>query len=103
MSKPFTDIDHDALDALIARVTEAKEHELALSPQDCQLLLDALVTLLTMQQRLASHDVTIHKGSYQIPDCYKISDLISGLSNPFPRKPALLTNSKNPKYRGSFS
>ena len=61
MSKPFTDIDHDALDALIARVTEAKEHELALSPQDCQLLLDALVTLLTMQQRLASHDVTIHK------------------------------------------
>ena len=61
MSKPFTEIDHKALDALIARVTEAKEHELALSSQDCQLLLDALVTLSTMQQRLANHDVTVHK------------------------------------------
>lgn len=61
MSKPFTDIDQQALDALIERVTEAKEHELALSAEDCQLLLDALVTLSTMQQRLANHDVTVHK------------------------------------------
>ncbi|WP_133309601.1 IS66 family transposase [Parashewanella spongiae] len=61
MSKPFTDIDHNALEALIVRVTEAKEHELALSPEDCQLLLDALVTLSTMQQRLTNHDVTVHK------------------------------------------
>lgn len=61
MSKPFTDIDGDALDALIARVTEAKENHLALSPQDCQLLLDALVTLASMQDRLANHDVTVHK------------------------------------------
>jgi transposase len=42
-------------------VTEAKENNLALSPQDCQLLLDALVTLASMQDRLASHDVTVHK------------------------------------------
>lgn len=61
MTKPFTDIDGKALDALIARVTEAKEHNLALSPEDCQLLLDALVTLASMQHRLAHHDVTVHK------------------------------------------
>ncbi|MCG6202973.1 hypothetical protein, partial [Psychromonas antarctica] len=61
MSKPFTDIDGEALEALIARVTEAKDNNLALSPQDCQLLLDALVTLASMQDRLANHDVTVHK------------------------------------------
>lgn len=49
MSKPFTDIDGKALEALIARVTEAKENNLALSPEDCQLLLDALTTLIGMQ------------------------------------------------------
>jgi len=61
VSKPFIDIDGKALDALIARVTEAKENSLALSPEDCQLLLDSLVTLSTMQHRLAHHDVTVHK------------------------------------------
>lgn len=61
VSKPFTDIDCKALDALIARVTETKENNLALSPEDCQLLLDTLVTLATMQHRLAHHDVTVYK------------------------------------------
>lgn len=61
MSKPFTDIDSQALEALIARVSEAKENNLALSPEDCQLLLDALVTLASMQERLSNHDVTVHK------------------------------------------
>ncbi len=57
----FTDIDNDALDALIEHVTEAKEHELALSPDDCQLLLNALMTLTSLQENIASKDVTIHK------------------------------------------
>ncbi len=61
MSKPFTDIDGKALEALITRVSEAKENNLALSPDDCQLLLNALVTLASMQDRLAHHDVTVHK------------------------------------------
>ena len=61
MSKPFTDIDGKALEALIQRVTEAKENNLALSPEDYQLLLDALVTLATTQTRLANHDVTVTK------------------------------------------
>jgi len=61
VSKPFTDIDGKALEALIARVSEAKENNLALSPEDYQLLLDALLTLATTQNRLANHDVTVHK------------------------------------------
>lgn len=61
MSKPFTDIDGKALEELVARVTEAKENNLALSPEDCQLLLDALLTLTSMQNRLADHNVTVHK------------------------------------------
>ena len=61
LSKPFTDIDGNALEALVARVTDAKENNLALSPEDCQLLLDALLTLTSMQNRLSDHDVTIHK------------------------------------------
>jgi len=61
VSKPFTDIDGTALEALIARVSEAKENNLALSTEDYQLLLDALLTLATTQTRLANHDVTVHK------------------------------------------
>jgi len=61
LSKPFTDIDGKALEALIARVTEAKENNLALSSDDCQLLLDALTTLIGMQDSLSTHGVTIHK------------------------------------------
>ena len=61
MTQSFTDIDNDALDVLIERVTEAKEHELALSPDDCQLLLNALMTLANLQENIASKDVTIHK------------------------------------------
>jgi transposase len=61
VSKAFTDIDSQALEALIARISEAKDNQLALSGEDCQLLLDALVTLASMQDRLASHDVTVHK------------------------------------------
>jgi transposase len=61
VSTRFTDIDSAGLEALIARVNEAKDQQLALSPEDCQLLLDALVILSSMQDRLANHDVTVHK------------------------------------------
>lgn len=59
--KGLKDIDGEALDALIVRITDAKEHNLALSPEDCQLILDALVTLAFLQENLASNKVTIHK------------------------------------------
>lgn len=61
LKQTHTDIDTDALDALIKRVAQAKEHDLALSPDDCQLLLDALLTLASMQEHLASNKVTIGK------------------------------------------
>jgi transposase len=61
VSQPFTDLDSKALEALMARVNEAKANHLALSSSDLQLLLDALLTLSTMQSRLANHDVTVHK------------------------------------------
>jgi hypothetical protein len=57
----FTDLTNEELDALITRVIDAKEHELALTPEDCQLLLDALLTLASMQEHLADNKVTIHK------------------------------------------
>ena len=61
MSKPFNDLDTQSLDDLIKRVVEAKENNLALSPEDYQLLLDALLTLTTTQNRLADNGVTVHK------------------------------------------
>ncbi len=54
MSQTVNDIDQKALEALMARVSEAKEHELALSADDCRLLLDALV----MSDALASNRPT---------------------------------------------
>lgn len=61
MSDNIKDIDPIELDALIVRVKEAKKHKLALGPEDCQLLLDALLTLAAMHERLADNDVTINK------------------------------------------
>ncbi|MBL4941184.1 MAG: hypothetical protein JKY81_05905 [Colwellia sp.] len=41
--------------------SKREENNLALSSEDYQLLLDALLTLATTQTRLANHDVTVHK------------------------------------------
>lgn len=61
MNSKINDIDIAALDALIKRVQEAKTHGLALSSDDCQLLLDALFTLVAMQESLACNDITLTK------------------------------------------
>ncbi|UAL42603.1 IS66 family transposase [Shewanella inventionis] len=61
VAKPFNDIDAQSLDDLIKRVIEAKENNLALSADDYQLLLDALLTLTTTQNKLADHGITVHK------------------------------------------
>lgn len=61
MTQTFTDIDAEELDALILRVQEAIEHNLALSVSDCQLLLNALKTLSALQERLSDNDITLHK------------------------------------------
>ena len=57
----FSDLSEAELDGLISRVSEAVAHDLALSLDDLRLLLNALVTLAHLQQRLADSDITLHK------------------------------------------
>ena len=54
-------LDERGLDALIERVEEAIEHSLALEASDLALLLDALVTLAAVSERLEHNDLTIGK------------------------------------------
>ena len=61
MTQTFTDISSQELDALIERITQAKDHQLTLSPEDCELLLGALLTLASMQEKLSDNDITISK------------------------------------------
>ena len=61
MAKPFNDIDAQSLDDLIKRVIEAKENNLALSADDYQLLLDALLTLTTTQNTFLNMDSKLLK------------------------------------------
>ena len=49
------------LDELISRVEQAKQAQLCLSAHDCDLLLNAVLTLATMQERLSHNDLTIAK------------------------------------------
>jgi transposase len=62
MSKTsIIDIDHEALSALMMRIEEAINHDLALSVDDMKLLLCAITTLCTLQSKMAQDDVTLHK------------------------------------------
>ena len=61
MTESFTELNDDELDALVNRVNEAIEHELSLSVTDLRLLLQALVMLTQLQDRLADHDITLQK------------------------------------------
>lgn len=49
------------LDELISRVEEAKKAQLCLSSEDCDLLVNAVLTLANMQERLSHNDLTIVK------------------------------------------
>jgi hypothetical protein len=55
------EIDRHELAALIQRVEEAIEHDLALSVEDMKLLLSAISTLCTLQEKMESKDVTLRK------------------------------------------
>jgi transposase len=61
MSTAFQEIDETTLKQLTQRVEEAIEFNLALSPDDYQLLLNALLTLMQIQQHLANREITLHK------------------------------------------
>jgi hypothetical protein len=55
------EIDAKALAALIERIEEAIEHDLALSVNDMKLLLIAITTLCTLQSKMEQDDITLHK------------------------------------------
>ncbi|KAG1649244.1 hypothetical protein GQR58_029180 [Nymphon striatum] len=57
----FVDLSESELDALIERIEQARTHQLALSVDDYQLLLNALLMLANMQERLSHNDLSIHK------------------------------------------
>jgi len=68
------------LDALITRLEEAIEFDLALSHDDIRLLLSALLKLATMQESLSNKKITLHKlrkvvGMVQSSE--KLSDLVN--------------------------
>src|SRR3990167_4081769 len=60
-SSHIVEIDRKALAELIIRVEEAIEHHLALSVDDLKLLLIAISTLCTLQEKIEADDVTLHK------------------------------------------
>ena len=57
----FAALEEAELDALIERVREARDHDLALDASDLSLLLDALMTLASVHERLEHDDLTIAK------------------------------------------
>jgi transposase len=60
-SSRVVEIDRKSLAELIARVEEAIEHDLALSVDDLKMLLLAISTLCTLQDKIGNNDVTLHK------------------------------------------
>lgn len=54
-------INTKELGELIERVEHAILHDLALSTEDMKLLLSAIMTLCSLQQKMAQDDVTLHK------------------------------------------
>jgi len=66
------------LDALMARLQEAIDYDLALSKPDIQLLMKALMTLATMQERLSDKDISLHK-LRKLVGMVKSSEKLKGL------------------------
>ena len=92
MEKQTThDFNADELDTLIKRVEHAEKYNLALSPEDTKLLLNALFMLVDLQQRLSHKDVTLHKlrkllGLTRASE--KLKDLVPESSEGEPQAPA---------------
>ena len=57
----FIDLSEVQLDALMARIAEAREHGMALSAGDYDLLSSAMLTLASLQERISHNDLTILK------------------------------------------
>ena len=54
-------LSESELDALIERIAEARAHNLALSAADYDVLLNAIMTLANMQERLSHNDLTLSR------------------------------------------
>ncbi len=57
----FIDLSEAQLDELMTRIAEAREHGMALSAGDYDLLSSAMLTLASLQERLSHNDLTILK------------------------------------------
>jgi len=90
LTQTVQDIDVTALDALIERLNEARDYNLTLSADDIQLLLTALATLMTLQDRLSNNDVTVHKLRKllgMVTASETLSTLLKGTSSSSSKKP----------------
>jgi hypothetical protein len=94
MTETTTELNERELDALIERVNQASEHELALSTDDMRLLLNALVMLTQLQERLAAHDITLHK-------LRKLAGIVQGSEKLKDLVPPAASESKTKKKRRS--
>jgi hypothetical protein len=94
MTETTTELNERELDALIERVNQAIEHELALSTDDMRLLLNALVMLTQLQERLAAHDITLHK-------LRKLAGIVQGSEKLKDLVPPAASESKTKKKRRS--
>ena len=60
-STAFVDLSETELDALLERIEQAKTHGLALSVDDYELLMGAVMMLTNMQERLEKNDLSVLK------------------------------------------
>jgi len=96
MTPPVTELSAAELDGLIERVQQAAQHGLALSAEDLQLLLNALLMLAQLQTELAEQDLTLHKLRKLagiVTGSEKLKHLAPGRASspPAPRPPAQRT------------
>ena len=99
-SPDIAQLSAEELDALMARLQEAIDYDLALSADDIRLLLSALLTLATMQVRISDKDITLHKlrkllGMVQSSE--KLSDLVD--NGELKKRHKNDTRRKKPKIR----
>ena len=57
----FKDIDEADLDALIKRLENARDYQFYLEPEDIQLIIDMLLSFVSLQTHLSDQDITIQK------------------------------------------
>ena len=102
----FVDLPESDLDGLIERIEQAREHNLALSGDDYALLLNAVLTLASMQERLSHNDLTIHKLKKLlgvVRSSEKLKDLVPSADDESGSGGATTATDKNRKRAGAKS